>query len=116
VQSSVLNVVFSEFGKMASDIRPWEKFSVMYAEIVAIGFHARSTLAYRKLPFFCFGGGLVVGFDCWYCAAQRMTLLVGVIVGRRVAEVLRVDDCGVKPCRWRGSSDCLIGREIEGRW
>ena len=45
-----------------------------------------------------------------------MAVLVGEVVGRRVAEVLRVSECGVRNCPWRGGSDCLIGREIEGRW
>jgi hypothetical protein len=27
-----------------------------------------------------------------------------------------VSDCQVSDCAWRGSPDCLIGHEIEGRW
>ena len=45
-----------------------------------------------------------------------MALLLGVIVGKRAAEVLRVKDCLVHECSMRGRSDCLIGHEIEGRW
>ena len=55
-------------------------------------------------------------FECWCCAAQRMAVLMGEIVGRRQAEILRVSDCQVSDCAWRSSLDCLIGREIEGRW
>ena len=39
-----LNVVVSEFGKMASDIRVSEKCSDIYVESVRIGFHAKCTL------------------------------------------------------------------------
>ena len=55
-------------------------------------------------------------FECWCCVAQCMAVLMGEIVGRRQAEVLRVSDGKFSDCVWRGSRDCLIGREIEGRW
>jgi hypothetical protein len=45
-----------------------------------------------------------------------MVVLVGVIVGKRAAEVLMVNDCMVRECSMRGKLDCLVGREIEGRW
>ncbi len=45
-----------------------------------------------------------------------MAVLAGVIVGKRAADVLRVVDCACQGCAFRGSSDCLVGREIEGRW
>ena len=56
------------------------------------------------------------GYDCWCCAAQRMAVLAGRVVGKRSAEILWVSDCGVRNCTKRGGSDCLIGHEIEGRW
>ena len=56
MQSSVLSAVVSEFGKMACDTRVSEKCSVICAEIVAIGFHARNTLSSANSPFFVFGG------------------------------------------------------------
>ena len=55
-------------------------------------------------------------YDCWCCATQRMVKVDGRIVGRRVAEVLRVSVCHVKDCHDRGCSGCLIDHEIEGRW
>ena len=55
-------------------------------------------------------------YECWCCAAQRMAVLLGDIVGKRAAEILKVSGCLVEGCRWRGSPDCLIGHEIEGRW
>ena len=45
-----------------------------------------------------------------------MAVLTGKIIGKRQAEILRVSDCQVSDCAWRGSRDCLISREIEGRW
>jgi hypothetical protein len=45
-----------------------------------------------------------------------MAVLMGEIVGKRQAEILRVSDCQVLDCACRGSRDCLISREIEGRW
>lgn len=57
-----------------------------------------------------------MGFDCWCCAAQRMVRLSGVIVDKRMAEVLKVTDCGVQGCQCRESRDCLVGHEIEGKW
>ena len=57
-----------------------------------------------------------MGFECWCPGARCMAVLAGVVVGNRAAEVLRVDDCLVRDCSVRGLRDCLIGREIEGRW
>ena len=54
--------------------------------------------------------------ECWCCVAQRMARLMGKIVGRRQAEILRVSECQISDCAGRGSLDCLIGKEIEGRW
>ena len=54
-------------------------------------------------------------FECCCCVAQRMARLLGQIVGRRQAEILRVYECKISDCAWRGSPDCLIGKEIEGR-
>jgi len=45
-----------------------------------------------------------------------MAVLMGEIVGKRQAVILRVSDCVVQNCFRRGSPDCLISREIEGRW
>lgn len=56
------------------------------------------------------------GFECWCCVARRVVVLRGEIVGRRQAEVLRVSDCGVQGCAWRGCRGCLVGCEVEGRW
>ena len=55
------------------------------------------------------------GHACWCCASQRMVHVDGKIVGRHVAEVLKVSDCSVKDCSSRGFSRCLVGHEIEGR-
>ena len=54
--------------------------------------------------------------ECWCSVAQRVVVLVGSVVGKRAAEVLKVTDCMRLGCRWRGSCGCLIGCEIEGRW
>jgi len=57
-----------------------------------------------------------LGFDCWCCAAQRVAVLEGWIVGKRAADLLKVTDCRCHDCVFRGGRDCLVGREIEGRW
>lgn len=53
-KSSVLNVVVSEFGKMACDILLWERCSGMFAETVPIGFPARNSLRLAIFPLFLF--------------------------------------------------------------
>ncbi len=45
-----------------------------------------------------------------------MAVLEGMVVGKRAADVLKVVDCKCHDCVFRGSRDCLVGREIEGRW
>ena len=50
---SVLNVVVSEFGRMAYAIHVLEKCSDICAETVGIGFHARKALHPHKILFFC---------------------------------------------------------------
>ena len=52
----------------------------------------------------------------WCYATQRMVKVKGKIVGRRVAEVLRIEDCDIQACPMRQSHDCLIEKEVEGRW
>jgi len=55
-------------------------------------------------------------YESWCPGAKRMAVLMGEIVGKRQAEILRVSDCVVQNCVQRGSPDCLISHEIEGRW
>ena len=57
-----------------------------------------------------------MGFECWCCAAQRVAVLEGKIVGRRVACALLVTVCRCRDCGFRGGRGCLVGRELEGRW
>lgn len=45
-----------------------------------------------------------------------MAILEGRIAGKRQAELLQVFGCKCQKCTFSGDHDCLIGREIEGRW
>ena len=62
--------------------------------------------------------------DCWCYATKRQVYIIGLIVGRRQADLLEVTDCvGVvdsvvdtKKCPQRFAVDCRIGKLVEGRW
>lgn len=54
--------------------------------------------------------------ECWCYITERNCRLDGEIVGKRQAELLRVDNCQHRDCPKRFSVDCLIGKVLEGRW
>jgi len=54
-------------------------------------------------------------YSCWCWFAQRQAKLKGTIIGKRQAEILKVEDCQ-ENCGKKRSEDCLIGRELESRW
>ena len=40
----------------------------------------------------------------------------GYIVSKREGDVLKITVCMMENCIWRGTDECHIGKEIEGRW
>ena len=53
---------------------------------------------------------------CWCYATAKMVTIKGEVVGRRAADLLKVNDCLEVDCRKRGDPDCLIGKVRESRW
>jgi len=54
--------------------------------------------------------------ECWCYTTERTVTLNGETVGKRQAELFRVDNCQHGDCPKRLSRDCLIGKVLEGRW
>jgi len=53
--------------------------------------------------------------EMWCCHAQRMTVVKArrMPVYTTVGSAVMVIDC-VKPCQLKSSSNCLVGRRVEG--
>ena len=52
----------------------------------------------------------------WCYLVGKLVDIEGDIVAYRQADVLAIRSCDDKDCGWRGTKDCQIGKEIEGRW
>ena len=54
--------------------------------------------------------------SCWCYVAAKMVLVRGEVVGRRAADLLKVNDCLEVGCLHGGVPDCLVGKIRESRW
>ena len=53
---------------------------------------------------------------CWCYAVGRMVPVQGNVIRMLVADALEVFACGVDSCSKRGKSECLVGKQLQGRW
>jgi hypothetical protein len=54
-------------------------------------------------------------YSFWCCTTQKMVILRGIIIGKRIVEVFKIHECEQLNCVKRQSGSCLIGKEIEGK-
>ena len=54
--------------------------------------------------------------NCWCYAVGRMVSVRGTVIRRLAVDVLEVSGCRQVGCGKCGKSECLVGKQLQGRW